>query len=203
MKSHSYELSYRRLTRISSKERYPALTEHRARLFLSHWPNDSAGWLILGNALVQMARYEEAQEAIEKSISLCPKDSKSIPLGQMGHLFRERGMYEEAASWYRKASVAEPEDATYRIFLGSVLEKEGRLREAEKTLRSAAICPEGCIDEAYYCLGLVLRDQQKFEEAAKCFQEAIRLDPNYRIARRALRDVELCLKEIKGSNGPT
>jgi tetratricopeptide (TPR) repeat protein len=60
--------------------------------------------------------------------------------------------------------------------------------------RVAIACPEGCIDEAYFNLGLVLRSRERFEDAAECFREAIRLDPEYRAARRALFDVEHCIK---------
>ena len=60
--------------------------------------------------------------------------------------------------------------------------------------RQATRCTTGCTDEAFFNLGLVLRAQERFEEAAGCFREAIRIDPKYRVAKRALRDVELCLR---------
>jgi tetratricopeptide (TPR) repeat protein len=112
----------------------------------------------------------------------------------MGHLFRAAGNYELAATWYRKAIDADPIDATYRIYLGAVLAKQGRLHEAEEAHRAGVGCAEGCIDEAYLNLGFVLRAQERFREAAHCFREAIRLDPAYRQAQRALRDVERCMK---------
>ena len=71
-----------------------------------------------------------------------------------------------------------------------MLALKGRLREAERAHRAATRCPEGCIDEAYLNLGLVLRAQERFEEASRCLREAIRLDPKYRVAREELRDVE-------------
>lgn len=80
------------------------------------------------------------------------------------------------------------------IYLGLTLALQGRLRDAERVHRSATQCLEGCIDEAFYNLGLVLRAQERYQEAAECFREAIRRDPKYRIARRALRDVELADK---------
>jgi hypothetical protein len=43
-------------------------------------------------------------------------------------------------------------------------------------------------------LGFVLRAQERFEEAADCFREVIRRDPGYRAAKKALRDVERCLR---------
>ena len=48
-------------------------------------------------------------------------------------------------------------------------------------------------------LGLVLLAQERFEEAAECFREAIHLDPGYRAAKKALRDVEQCLRGARPS----
>jgi len=112
----------------------------------------------------------------------------------MGHLFQEAGDYDQAARWYQKAIIADPTDAKYYIYLGGVRAKQGRFYDAEEAHRAAIACTEGCIDEAYLNLGFVLRALERFEEAADCFREAIRLDPEYRLARRALRDVERCLK---------
>ena len=75
-----------------------------------------------------------------------------------------------------------------------MLAKQGRLHDAEDTHRKAVACTRGCIDEAYLNLGLILRARERFAEAAECFREALRRDPDYRAARRALRDVELCIK---------
>lgn len=51
------------------------------------------------------------------------------------------------------------------------------------------VCPEGCIDEAYHNLGLILRAQGRLREAADCFRRAIELDPEYDNAKEALDDV--------------
>jgi tetratricopeptide (TPR) repeat protein len=187
------ETRYERLKRLSDGP-FPALTIRYARRYLLDYPEHGPGWLLLGIALVELARYEEAEQALAKALELCPPDKRQIPLGHMGHLFMAGGDFDQAAAWYRKAVEADPDDATYHIFLGGVLAKQGRLHDAEEAHRAATGCAEGCIDEAYLNLGFVLRAQDRYREAAECFQEAIRLDPEYREARRALRDVELCLK---------
>jgi tetratricopeptide (TPR) repeat protein len=112
----------------------------------------------------------------------------------MGHLFVARGDFDQAAAWFRRAIEADPGDASYRIYLGAILARQGRLEEAEGVHRTAIACPAGCIDEAYLNLGLVLRAQGRFRESADCLREALRIDPQYRAARIALRDVERCLR---------
>ena len=66
--------------------------------------------------------------------------------------------------------------------------------DAEESHRAAIACDQDLTDEAYLNLGFVLRAQERFAEAADCFREAISIDPDYRLARRALRDVECCLR---------
>jgi tetratricopeptide (TPR) repeat protein len=188
---------FRRLRKFSDGP-YPALTIRYGRRFLIDHPDIGPAWMLVGIALVELARYEEAEQAFAKAIELCPPDKRQCPLAQMGHLFREAGDYDQAADWYRRAIEADPGDAKYRIFLGAVLAKQGRFRDAEEAHRSAIGCAEGCIDEAYLNLGLVLRARERFREAAECFREAIRLDPDYRAARRALRDVERCIELMGG-----
>jgi len=193
MGQRARESDFQRLKRFSNGP-FPALTICYGRRFLVNHPDHGPAWMLVGIALVELARYAEAEQALVRALDLCPPEKRSYPLSQMGHMFREAGDYNLAAEWYRRAIDADPGDATYYIFLGALLAKRGHFQEAEEAHRIAIKCAEGCIDEAYLNLGFVLRALERFVEAAECFREAIRLDPEYRIARRALRDVERCLK---------
>jgi tetratricopeptide (TPR) repeat protein len=188
---------FRRLQQLSDRP-LPALTIRYARRFLKDYPYFGPGWILLAIALVELARYEEAEQALAKAIEHCPAKKLQIPFAHMGHLFRAGGDFDQAAEWYRKAINADPADASYRIYLGAVLAEQGRLHDAEEAHRAAINCTEGCIDEAYFNLGLVLRALDRFSEAADCFREAIRLDPAYAAARQALRDVERCIRWSRG-----
>ena len=50
----------------------------------------------------------------------------------------------------------------------------------------------------YLNLGPVLCARERFREAADCFRETIRIDPENRTARRASRDVERGIKLVEG-----
>jgi tetratricopeptide (TPR) repeat protein len=115
----------------------------------------------------------------------------------MGHFHDARGELARAARWYQRAIDTAPNHASAHIFLGGVFARQGRLREAEKVHRRATeTCDEGYIDEAFLNLALVLRAQERFEEAATCLREAIRIDPDYADAKKVLRDVERCQKYL-------
>lgn len=177
------------------------LTVVRARAFLAVFPTYGPAWHRLGQALIAIARYEEAQQALLKAIEYCPTEKLCLPYAAMGHLFSESGDHSRAAEWFRRAIEAAPDDCIGHIYLGGLLARQGRLVEAEEVHRAGTRCAEGCVDEAFLNLGLVLRAQGRFKEAAECFEEALRRDPNDRDAKRALRDVTACMRESEDSVG--
>lgn len=185
--------TYERLKRLSEGP-FPASTIRYARRYLLDHPRNGIAWHMLAAALVESGRYEEAEQALSKAIQFCPLEKQQIPLAMMGHLFEQSGDYEQAVDWFRKAIAADPSDAKYHLYLGTVLAKQGKLHEAVEVLQKAIQCTEGRLDEAHLALGMVLRSLDRFPEAADCFREAIRVDSTGREARRALRDVERCMR---------
>ncbi len=171
----------------------PALTVRRARRYLARYPEHGPAWHMLGLALTDLARYSEAEQALWNALRLCPRHLRRVPLSSMGHFHDARGELARAARWYQRAIEAAPNHASGYVYLGGVLARQGRLGEAEKIHRRATeICDDGCIDEAFLNLALVLRARDRFDEAAACLRDAIRRDPDYGDARRVLRDVERC-----------
>ncbi len=183
--------------RAAHKADLPALTAARAREFVREYPDFGPAWKLLGEALVDLARHSEAEPALKQAIALCPPDKLWIPLADMGHLHRARGEYKAAVTWYRRAIDKMPDEAGGHIYVGGVLARSGRLKEAEGAHRAAIRCTQGCRDEAYMNLGLVLRAQERYDEAATCFEQALKLDPKYAAARKALRDVRNTMRFAK------
>ena len=126
-----------------------------------------------------------------------------LPYSYLGHLYKSRGDYRRAAEWYQRAVDAAPGEARNRNFLGSVLIKAGKLSEAEECFREAVKCKEGPADESYYNLGVTLCGQEKYRAALACFEKALSLDPKYKLAKRALKDMERVLSVKGASNKST
>ncbi len=144
-----------------------------------------------GMYLVELARYEEAKDAIEKAIQLCPDDKLDIPHYQMGYIYEFRGDFQEAAEWFKKAIALRPHDAEVHGILGFLLAKQGKLKEAEQCYLTALECPEGDLDEVYLNYGFVLRAQERFDEALVYFQAAFELDPDCEEAELGVKDMKL------------
>ena len=67
--------------------------------------------------------------------------------------------------------------------------KQGKFSEAKKYHKKAIKVASDVPDEAYYNLGLILRAEERFEDACECFDKALELDPDYTIAKEARSDV--------------
>jgi tetratricopeptide (TPR) repeat protein len=68
--------------------------------------------------------------------------------------------------------------------------------EAAEFHQRGTRCTKGCIDEAHLNLGLIRRAQERFAEAAQCFEKALELDPDYAPAKVALEDVRSVLDDM-------
>lgn len=180
--------------RAADRANLPALTAARSRRLLDDFPEFGQVWKILGSALIDLARYDEAEAALLRAIAFCPLDRLWIPRSEMGRLRALRGDREGAEFWFRQAIEAAPDRVEPRIDLGGALARSGRLVEAEAEFRAAVDCREGRRDEAMLNLGLTLRALDRLDEAAEWFEATVKLNPNHRGARRGLRDVRQTLR---------
>ena len=160
---------------------------------LRKYPKHGPAWLRYGMAQVALARYAEAEKSIQRAITFCPTKALPIAYAQRGHLFQAKGDLKQAAFWYRKALKHRPNDATWHIFLASNAFKRGLHKQSEAYYRRALKCSEGCLDEAYFNLGGILLGKRNYAEAIKCYQEALKIDPKYKIAKERLDDAKLAL----------
>lgn len=191
----NYHQSYK-LIRSAESKGLTACVVELCRNHLRRFLDDALTWLWYSMALTEFAQYRQAQKAIRRAISLCPKQKQRIAFAQMGHLFDAKGDLKRAAVWYRRASRADLKDASCHIYLGHAAFRRGLLRQAESHYRTAIKSRKGCIDEAYFNLGGVLLAKRRYKEAVACYQKALKIDPDYTIARKRLKDAKLALRLV-------
>ena len=189
---------FRAIQRLDARDMVASVVLLAGRYLADH-PDHGVIWLYYADSLCAMARYSEALVALRRAAKRCPSAKLSLVYRRFGHLHQQRGAYRLAERWFRRATALRPSDATDHIFLGALLATAGRLSEAEAVHRHATKCKDGCRDEAFLNLGLVLRALGRFSEARRCFRRALAIDPKYKAARKQLSDIERVIQESRSA----
>lgn len=169
------------------------LTIEIAKRYVAKYPDDGTALTFFGMALQDLARYTEARSIYDRALAVVPPENQDLIYRQLGLLEQDQSNVALAESWFRRAIKARPYDATPYVYLGALLAKNGRLDEAEACHRQATACPDGCIDEAYLNLGLVLRAKERYLDALHSFREALERDPLDAATLEAIDDMEQLL----------
>ncbi|MGZ5859129.1 MAG: tetratricopeptide repeat protein, partial [Burkholderiaceae bacterium] len=104
------------LVALYSQGRY-ADTEAAARLLIEKFPAYGFGWKVLGAALQQQARSDEAMQAMKKAADLLPNDAEAH--GNLGNSFKEKGLLADATASYQRALAIKPDYAEAHYNLGN------------------------------------------------------------------------------------
>lgn len=174
---------------------HTAKAVHLIKKVMEIEPQDFRAWVTLGVTLRALARYEEALDAFGNAMEFCPKDLTFLVCLDIGMLYDQQGNLVAASGWFHRACVESPQDASPHIYQGEMFAKMGRLAEAEAKHRDATHCATGPIEEGWLNLGLVLRAQERYAEAAEAFREALKIDPDYEVAKASLADVGFFLED--------
>lgn len=186
----------RELIRVAYEKDHAATTVLLASRWLQTHPDDFRVMLDYASMLYQMTRYEDAVRVYQTALGQMAGDDRNrwIVFSKIGEAHRYWGRLAEAETWFRKAIEAAPEEVSNYVMLGACQARQGKLKEAEETHRAATKWTESDqLDEAYHNLGLVLRGQDRWAEAAECFQKAIDITPDYADAIEALEDVDMAI----------
>ena len=135
----------------------------------------------IGSLAIDLERWNEAEVALLAAIGL---DSDFIPAYfYLGLAYRAQGRDEAALSCLERASLAEPSEYNFTI-LGVIQDELDLAPQARESYRRAIAIDPSHI-EAYYNLGVSLRNDQK-PEAIEMLQKAIEIDSAYAPAHREL-----------------
>lgn len=187
---------FRRLQQASNRHQCHlaiALGQRYCRRYPAHGP----AWCFYGRALAEAARYAEAREALGRALELVPDDRRATVLAQCGHMEARAGDFCTAEAWYRRAFDAAAIDGEERLYLGEILFRQGKLREAEAWLRIVTSVWNESLGEGLHLLGEVLAAQARYSEALECFQRAAELTPDRRKHARRVRE----LKRLTSDDG--
>jgi type IV pilus assembly protein PilF len=129
-----------------------------------------------------------AREKIEKALEQDPRNASVQAVA--GLVFERLGDDRKAQSHYSTALRLKPDDPEVLNSYGVYLCRKGEIREGEKLFVKAARNPVYRTPElAYNNAGLCLRSGGQLDDAAKHFQQALTLKPQFGDAMLQLADV--------------
>jgi tetratricopeptide (TPR) repeat protein len=128
-----------------------------------------------------LAQYKEARSALNTALKRADESDRKYVYIYIGHLYRKKGDYRCAESWYRRA-VEIQATTNNLVFLGVCLAKQGKYAEAKQCHQQAIDLKTEEPDEAYCNLGLILRAEGNYQAALQCFEQAIEIDADYSLA---------------------
>ena len=176
------------LQRLDERNAVAPYVEEAERL-VQDYPVNARAWLECGVAFTEIARYKDARTAIDKSARLCKPEGRYFPYFWKGHLYEKQGKLRMAEDWFRRSLKENPKYADTWGFLGGVLVKQGKFKDAKAAWRELIRLGTGATEEGHLNLGLILRAEKRYKDALKHAEIAISLDPKYKEAKRLRKDL--------------
>lgn len=172
-KKLSLEQATRKAKALLDEARY-APAEELARAIVEAAPLFDAGLQILGVALGEQGKYEEAVKYCAEAMAQHPDSPHQK--NSLANYLTHTGELERAEQLYREALALSPglPDATYN--LGKLLVKLRRYAEAEHYLQQAVQMAAND-PSVYYSLGICMYQAGNFNQAVLWFRLAHSLDP--------------------------
>lgn len=202
MKSKTRKQRYNAII-SATKQDLNACVIELAEGYLKDFPNSQGGWDMYSFALFRIDRFKDAKKALYKSIELMhltdePETQRSLAwlYCRMGDIYRDSGRLHKSIEWYQKAHETTPSEATFLIYKGVTFLRIEKFDEAVETFLKATNCEKGCVDEAFYNLGVAYLIQRNYSEAKLCFEKALEIDPKYKEAKQQLKDVIKVLEHL-------
>src|SRR5467141_5373281 len=115
---------WRRVFKVWNEEGVALLFE-LATDYTRRYPDRFWGWVVLADALGEMARYREAERALKQAQRLAPADRRADIYAHWGHLCNTKCDLRQAERWYRRSLKQSSGNETMRclVYLGGVLAK--------------------------------------------------------------------------------
>jgi predicted O-linked N-acetylglucosamine transferase (SPINDLY family) len=169
------------LFRLLTEKRF-AEAEQLARGAIDRFPTHGLGWKVLGIALRELGRLNDAVAPLVRATALAPDDPEVF--NNLGRALLDLGMLNEAERAFGRAVAIRP-DYPAHLGLALVQLRLHRLVDAEQSCdRAMQLRPD--LADANYVMGGIRIEQGRAEEAKASYYRALALRPDYVAAYDAL-----------------
>jgi tetratricopeptide (TPR) repeat protein len=136
---------------------------------------------LVGEVLRRLGQLAEAERII-RAVYSESHSFRGLAEASLGKLLIITGKLEEAVSWLKRATVSSPENQDTWNYLSIALTNQGRLNDAAEVLKEGLARADSHRDELYLNLGRTFRAMEDYPAALECFDKALNLTPDYRLA---------------------
>jgi tetratricopeptide (TPR) repeat protein len=171
--------------------------------YLRHRANDAEAWRIFADALYEVGRFRECERALFRATELGPAEERIDVSLRIARLYYAMGRHAEAERYYLDVTSDKrwSDHGWLWIMRGANLARLGDFPLAEKCHRAALQCCYVDIDEAWLNIGLVLRAQAKYADAAQALHKCLEIEPscaNARVALSSMNGIEAAIARVDG-----
>jgi tetratricopeptide (TPR) repeat protein len=161
----------------------------KARATLSEavekYPQEALPQVALSLVLAKQGEYGDAQAALQKAIDLQPENADALERVAAQELANEN--WQRAADIYSNVLKKYPQDSQAWLGLGLALEKTDLKQKALNSFRKAvALSPKSAL--IHMALALAYEERGRVAEAELELEEALRLNPEYRLAATQVKE---------------
>lgn len=131
------------------------------------------------------------------SMNAYAQSKAAIKLIQAGNEFYKQQQFAKATEKYNKAVEADPSDNTAKFNQANSLYKQDKKVEAARIFAEIAnnVVDKEIRSKAWYNKGVILSQQQNLEESIEAYKNALRSNPDDKMARENLQKALLELKK--------
>lgn len=141
-------------------------------------PKSAEAFHILGQALQEKGQFEKAKQSYQQALNLQPQAAEFY--AHMASLHAQQQQFQEAIGYYQKAIELHPNYAAAYWEMGELWRKLGdRGQASEAWYRALQLEPSWASAKEHWRLGTALAEQDKLTQAIHCYEQAVRLDPNF------------------------
>ena len=174
-KSLKSEQQLKQLVDLYKKKNFPEVVE-KAQILISHYPEVSLIWNLLGAANQYLSKYTEASEAFKKVTELNPNNADGF--NNLGVALQNQGKLEDAKKAFDRVLLLDSQNHLAFFNLGNIYTDQHKQKEAVEAYKQAIrLKPD--YSNAHYNIANVLSSQGELEEALSSYSKAIAFDPNH------------------------
>ena len=151
---------------------------------IAHNPHAYHVYFNLGNALMEAKRMEEAAAALRVAAERDP-DTVNIHIN-LGVIGLETKSFEPAERSFRRAIALDPDNFHARQNLAAALRRQRRFEESLAAMHAAAKLTPAPSAQHYFYMASDAVELARPQEAARYYQQALQVDPEYNEARNRL-----------------